>query len=185
MSSTKYILTFDGGFLSEDELYHYGVPGMKWGVRKETDPAVVNARAAYETAKKAYNKSFSNAYKRGIDAYSLSKKTRQANVKRWNDAEKKAEEYRKAKDAYKTAKNMAKSKTKVSKPPVGEYEKERNRQKKYLATKRAVDLGSRFVNEYTKRNNMTLNGKHVGVSDSAKLFVNAVLDYKYMKNTFK
>lgn len=30
----NYILTPDGNFVSADELYHYGVKGMKWGVRK-------------------------------------------------------------------------------------------------------------------------------------------------------
>lgn len=34
MSHTNYILTSDGNFVSEDELYHYGVIGMKWGKRK-------------------------------------------------------------------------------------------------------------------------------------------------------
>lgn len=30
----NYILTSDGSFISEDELYHHGVKGMKWGHRK-------------------------------------------------------------------------------------------------------------------------------------------------------
>lgn len=32
----NYILTSQGNFVSANELYHYGVKGMKWGVRKST-----------------------------------------------------------------------------------------------------------------------------------------------------
>lgn len=34
MSNTNYVLTSDGNFISEDELYHWGIKGMKWGVRR-------------------------------------------------------------------------------------------------------------------------------------------------------
>lgn len=32
----NYILTSQGNFVSANELYHYGVLGMKWGIRKAT-----------------------------------------------------------------------------------------------------------------------------------------------------
>ena len=31
---TDYLITLNGGFISEGELYHYGIKGQKWGVRR-------------------------------------------------------------------------------------------------------------------------------------------------------
>lgn len=87
-------------------LYHHGVKGMKWGVRKarQAESDLRKKKDSYKKAKKAYNKSFNKAYNRAIGAYSPFKKHRDANDKRWDDAAKKADALNKAKSDYKSAK---------------------------------------------------------------------------------
>ena len=103
-----------------NELMHYGVLGMKWGVRHRTRAANVQ---------------------------------RKLNVKKKKSDNAVADEFK--------------------------------RQKKYLAQKRAVDVGTMAVNSYLKNNNATLNGKALRVSPQARALVQYFMDYKYMKNTFK
>lgn len=46
----NYILTSEGSFISEDELYHYGVKGQKWGHRKD----VRQGSSAYDSTNKRW-----------------------------------------------------------------------------------------------------------------------------------
>lgn len=93
-----------------NELYHYGVKGMKWGHRKKQLPTsstrkkLNSAKAEYKSAKKAYNKSFNEAYNKSLGAYSPSKKQRQRAEERWNKAYDDANKFDSAKTAYKNAK---------------------------------------------------------------------------------
>lgn len=89
------------------QLYHHGVKGMKWGVRKKPKTSsrltLDEKKAAYKTAKRDYSKSFNKAYRTKHQVYSLSKKRREAQDAKWDDAFNKAEALKKAKGEYKSA----------------------------------------------------------------------------------
>lgn len=91
-----------------NELYHHGIKGMKWGKRKSLPTSdirnKVNAtKAEYKKTGKAYTKSFNKAYNRALSAYSPIKKHRQANDARWKKALSDADKFMSAKSAYKQA----------------------------------------------------------------------------------
>ena len=46
----KTYIIHDGALCSLDELRHYGVPGMKWGVRKKTN---AHDKSVYKSLRKA------------------------------------------------------------------------------------------------------------------------------------
>ena len=80
-----------------DELMHYGVPGMKWGHRKAAPTTSVDrAKANYRAARKTYNRSFNKAandakiLKEAKSVYKAEKKQFKSDVER----------YRKSKGVY-------------------------------------------------------------------------------------
>lgn len=102
---------------NSDELYHYGVKGMRWGHRKASyqNTAVrtgnsaqrqkyLDAKASKKAANKAYTKAFNKAYNRNFAMLSPIKKHRDANNERWNDAAEKGKKSYEADQAYKQAK---------------------------------------------------------------------------------
>ena len=46
--------------MAEDELYHYGVKGMKWGVRKNSDRTSISTKHKAKKDAKEYEQSIQN-----------------------------------------------------------------------------------------------------------------------------
>ena len=96
------------------ELMHYGVKGMKWGVRKaQKEYAELDRRkAAVKKANKAYNKAYNRASGfRNFGSFSPVKAHRDASQKRWERTYDKARALDAAKKAYKDQKKKVRKNT--------------------------------------------------------------------------
>ena len=107
-----------------EELYHYGVKGMKWGVRRyETADGKLtaagkarygnvgqakldykNAKKARSEANRAYNRAVKRAERGSIGGLSPIKKHREANKARWDAVDDRAADWRSANKATRQAK---------------------------------------------------------------------------------
>jgi hypothetical protein len=171
--------------MKENELYHHGVLGMKWGRRKAQPVSAERrrydaAKDAKKSARKEYTKAFNKAY--GYSSrYPISqftgKKRRAESNKRWGEAQTKAKVAAKADQRYKEAKRNLKEST--------PYKTERTRQKKHIATKNTIRIGSAAINRYLSNHQVTRNGKAFRVSPMVTKTINTILDYKYYKDSYK
>lgn len=111
MESTIY--TVDG---KEFELQHYGVKGMKWGVRKarEEYKKLDQAKGQYKHAKKAYDRSFSYYYKNSKQGLSLNRAKRVENNERFKDSMRDAKRLNETKKAYKEQKKAVRKNAPVA-----------------------------------------------------------------------
>ena len=99
-----------------DALMHYGIPGMKWGVRKkypasDTRKRFDSAKAKFKSANKAYSKELNKAYRLSSNGYAtlFSKKLRQKTAEQWDKAVEADLRRAKTKVAYKKAAQQRKS----------------------------------------------------------------------------
>ena len=63
MSINNYILTSDGNFISDEELYHHGIKGMKWGIRRYQNADGSLTNAGKKRAERKLNKLFKKSDK--------------------------------------------------------------------------------------------------------------------------
>lgn len=87
-------------------LQHYGVKGMKWGVRKARDEykKLDQLKGQYKHAKKAYDRSFGYYYQNSKQGLSLNRVKRVQNNERFKDSVRDAQRLEKTKKAYKEQK---------------------------------------------------------------------------------
>lgn len=100
--------------MTDNELMHYGILGMKLGKRKaQPTNDVQRTRAAYKKANKEYSKAYDSAYgysSRHMVSQFAGKKAKAESDKRWADATTKAKAANSAQSAYKAAKSKQKAK---------------------------------------------------------------------------
>lgn len=148
--NSNYIITSDGNFISEDELYHWGIKGMKWGVRRyqNSDGSLTSA------GRKRYSNPDGTLNEKGKKYYAQQearlKKERQAIMaqKRLDAKLSKLDEQRKANEDLR---NDTKKKTSDDAQQQKQVEGERISD---ISTEELIKRNNRMVQEANYKQNM-------------------------------
>lgn len=162
-----------------DFLAHYGVPGMKWGVRKSR--VKLSTKSAYKKAKKDYSKAFDTAYghsSRHIISQYFGK-NKKISDKNWNKATKAAEKLNKAEKAYKMEKKDALGKAKEAKKQAyKEYEKAQSKMNRRAYT----HIIRNMVSSKSKAEQKKLDDDYI---NKLKASTKAENEYKRIKKKYR
>lgn len=137
MHRPTYIITSDLDFISEDELYHYGVKGMRWGHRnvRAASDGIYNAHKRTQAAKlamekasankKSAQKNFNKAYRNSNSLILRSQFDKNLNKQLDKNLMATANKSYKADKQYKNAKKTYKTLAKIEKQTYKEAVKKR------------------------------------------------------------
>lgn len=145
---------------SDDDIEHHGVKGMKWGVRRAKPQSTSDirkrfdsAKSDYKDAKRAYSKSYNNAYnyssRHPIGQFTNKNKKAESD-RRWDDTINKADKLNKAKSKYRQAKNERKQK-------IAEVHRDINKNAKLGEKLVYNDATRKKAAKYVVDNNMTMS----------------------------
>lgn len=129
-----------------NELYHYGVPGMKWGTRR--------SRGAYQTAKTNFKVKKSaeidnfNAYDKRGSSLALTKSSKIAKTNAFNRFNKSVKETDKARVGYKKAKQNYKADKKAYKEKVNKDNESYTKKQRTLDRTLFNKATEKRVNQY-------------------------------------
>lgn len=168
------MLISENNYLQHDAfLKHFGVPGMKWGVRKNKN--VIKARNAMllaKDAKRQADKKFSNLYDNAYNYSTLHLisqnfgKNKKVSNKKWADVYDSIANYRNAKKTYKDAKKAYKDAMKAAKAEYkAKYKKalSNNKNKSDKLLKAWVKDSDKYVDKRRKLKQERYYIKKVGV----------------------